>query len=79
MNVFEAFRALEALNEDTFSINDDGIKKLSDFENQDDLQDDISVIDPEAETEEDIKDSYVGIGYDIFSPPGRVRISENSA
>ena len=60
MNVFEAFRALEALNEDTFSINDDGIKKLSDFENQDDLQDDISVIDPEAETEEDIKDSYVG-------------------
>lgn len=60
MNVFEAFRALEALNEDTFSISDDGIKKLSDFENQDDLQDDISVIDPEAETEEDIKDSYVG-------------------
>lgn len=60
MNLFEAFRALDALNEDTFSVSDDGIKKLSDFQNDDDLTDEVSVIDPEAETEEDLQDSYVG-------------------
>ena len=31
MNLFEAFRQLDALNEDTFSVSDDGIKKLSEF------------------------------------------------
>lgn len=56
----EAFKALNALNEDTFSLSDDGIKKLSDFEQNDDLTDEISVIDPEAETEDDLQDSYVG-------------------
>ena len=56
----EAFKALNALNEDTFSLNDDGIKKLSDFEQNDDLIDEISVIDPEAETEDDLQDSYIG-------------------
>ena len=56
----EAFKALNALNEDTFTLSDDGIKKLSEFEQNDDLSDDISVIDPEAETEDELQDSYVG-------------------
>lgn len=60
MNLCEAFRALNALNEDTFSVDADGINKLSEFEQSDDLTDEISIIDPEAETEEDIEDSYVG-------------------
>ena len=60
MNLCEAFRALNALNEDTFSVDADGINKLSEFEQSDDLTDEISIIDPEAETEEDLSDSYVG-------------------
>lgn len=56
----EAFKALSALNEDTFTMSDDGIKKLSEFEQNDDLSDEISVIDLEAETEDDLQDSYVG-------------------
>ena len=55
MKLTEAFRALNALNEDTFSVADDGISKLAEFEQNDDLADDISVIDPEAETEEDLQ------------------------
>lgn len=60
MYITEAFKALNALNEDTFSLNDDGIRKLSEFEQNDDLTDEISVIDPKAETEDDLQDSYVG-------------------
>lgn len=60
MNLCEAFRALNALNEDTFSVDADGINKLSAFEQSDDLTDEISIIDPEVETEEELSDSYVG-------------------
>ena len=56
----EAFRALNALNEDVFSLDADGIKGLSDFKNNDDFEDDISIIDPEAETAEDLQDNYIG-------------------
>ena len=60
MNLCEAFRALNALNEDTFSVDADGINKLSAFEQSDDLTDEISIIDPDATTEEELSDSYVG-------------------
>ena len=60
MILFEAFKALDALNEDTFSVSDDGIAKLDEFQNDDELTDDIDVIDTEAETEDDLQDSYVG-------------------
>lgn len=56
----EAFKALDALNEDTFSVSDDGIKKLAEFEDNDDLVDEITVYDADAEDTEDIEDSYVG-------------------
>lgn len=60
MNLTEAFRALDALNEDTFSVSDDGIQKLSAFEQNDDLIDELAVIDADAETEDDLQDSYIG-------------------
>ena len=60
MQILEAFRALNALNEDTFDLDADGINQLSDFKNNDDLEDDISIIDPEAETEDDLQDNYIG-------------------
>lgn len=61
MKLFEAFEALEALNEETFTMSDDGVEKLGTFMSDDDNVDDVvDVIDPEAETEEEIKDSYVG-------------------
>lgn len=56
----EAFRALDALNEETFSVSDDGIKKLAEFETDDDLLDEITVFDADAENTEDLEDSYVG-------------------
>ena len=60
MQMLEAFRALNALNEDTFSLNSDGIEKLSNFTQNDDLEDDVQIIDPEAETEEELQDNYIG-------------------
>lgn len=60
MHLMEAFKALDALNEDTFSLDNDGIKKLSEFEQNDDLVDEVTVYDKEAEDTEDLKDSYVG-------------------
>ena len=60
MQILEAFRALNALNEDVFSLDADGVKGLSDFKNNDDFEDDISIIDPEAETTEDLQDNYIG-------------------
>ena len=60
MQILEAFRALNALNEDVFDLDADGIQKLSDFKQNDDFEDDISIIDPEAETEEELQDNYIG-------------------
>lgn len=56
----EAFKALEALNEDTFDVSADGIKKLAEFEDNDDLIDEVTVFDAEADDKEDLEDSYVG-------------------
>lgn len=57
----EAFRSLESLNEDVFSTDPDGINELSDFMNADiDDEEQISIIDMDAETEDDLQDSYVG-------------------
>ena len=57
----EAFRSLESLNEDIFSVDHDGINELSDFMSSDvDDEEKISIIDMDAETEEDLQDSYVG-------------------
>lgn len=60
MNFLDAFKALDALNEDTYSLDGEGIKKLKEFQDTDDLTDEVTVIDVDAETEEDLSDSYVG-------------------
>lgn len=56
----EAFKKLSALNEDTFSINDSGLDDFIKFSEEDEIDDTIDVIDPEAETLDDLEDSYVG-------------------
>ena len=56
----EAFKRLDILEEQMFDTSLNGINNLSDFMDADNTEDIVRVIDPEAETEEDIKDSYVG-------------------
>lgn len=60
MNLSEAFKQLDCLNEDVFEVSDKGIEELKDFRDSDYSDDTIEVIDPEAENKEEIKDSYVG-------------------
>lgn len=55
----EAFKRLDMLNEDMFDMSLDGINKL-DSTMEDDVADTIDVIDAEANTEDDVKDSYIG-------------------
>lgn len=55
----EAFKQLEILNEDVFDLDKDGLEDLKDF--QDETEEEvIDVIDPEAENEEELEDSYIG-------------------
>lgn len=56
----EAFKKLNLLNEETFDTSLDGINELSNFMDQDASTDEVKVIDPEAETEDDLQDSYIG-------------------
>ena len=57
----EAFRCLELLTEDVFKADSEGINELSDFISSDvDNEEEISIIDMDAETEDDLQDSYVG-------------------
>lgn len=56
----EAFKQLEMLNEEEFNLNDkDAVKDMKDFMGID-VDDSVEVIDPNAETEDDLADSYVG-------------------
>ena len=57
----EAFKSLELLTEELFRADDEGINELSDFMSSDvDNEEKISIIDMDAETEDDLQDSYVG-------------------
>lgn len=60
MNLNEAFKALDSLNEDIFDMSDNGLSGLSDFMNDDIESEDVQIIDPEATTEDELSDSYVG-------------------
>lgn len=55
----QAFRSLEALNEELFTTDSDSLKDLSDFMNSD-AEEKISIIDMDAETEDDLQVSYIG-------------------
>lgn len=58
----EAFKAFDALEEDTFEVSDSGIEQLDGFLDDSSAfdKDAVEVFDLEAENEEDLKDSYVG-------------------
>ena len=56
----EAFKRLDTLNEDTFQVSTSGLEDFAKFTDEDEFEDIVDVIDPEAETEEDLEDSYVG-------------------
>lgn len=55
----EAFKSLESINEDLFTTDYEGIRGLSDFMGSD-VDEKISIIDMDAETEDDLQDSYIG-------------------
>lgn len=59
-NINDAFKALEGLNEDIFSADDKGIEELRSFYDGDTDFEAENIIDVEAKTKEDLKDSYVG-------------------
>ncbi|MBO7734834.1 MAG: hypothetical protein J6S67_19900 [Methanobrevibacter sp.] len=56
----EAFRDMDVLDEDVFPLDDKGAKALEDFLDGDKFSGFVTVIDTTAETEEDLKDSYLG-------------------
>ena len=58
----EAFEDIEKLEDASFDLNSEGARDLKDYlDNDEDIDDNIQVvIDPEANTYEDIKDSYIG-------------------
>ena len=56
----EAFKQLNILNEDTFSFDSEGAEDLKDFKEKESENDEISIIDIEAQEAEELKPSYVG-------------------
>ena len=58
----EAFKQLKILDEEDFQLSADvdATDKIKDFVDQDEVSDDIEVIDTEAQTEEELQDSYIG-------------------
>lgn len=84
--ISDAFRELELLNEDAFSLDDNGLNDLKDFiEDDESSVEVINVIDPEAENEDELKDSYEGdvilrcsvCKQDMYKSPEDVVISES--
>lgn len=56
----EAFKSLDILDEDVFEVDKDGLTALKNFEDKDEDDNSITVVDPDAETEEDLEDFYIG-------------------
>lgn len=56
----EAFKQMELLEGNSFSFNEEGAAKMASFLEDDVLDDFETVIDPEAETEEELQPTYVG-------------------
>ena len=56
----EAFRALEMLNEEQFDVTTGDFEDAKEFLADDEVEETVDIIDPDAETEEDIKSSYIG-------------------
>lgn len=83
----EAFRQLDLLEEETFPINPIGIQNAKDFIASDNsgVADALDVIDPEVDSVEDVKDSYIGdvicqcdvCKSLIYKNPDEINISED--
>lgn len=56
----EAFKKLDILEEETFTADEKGFEGLKNLIDSDDVVDDVVVIDGDAETEDELQDSYVG-------------------
>jgi len=58
----EAFKAMNLLEEEAFNLsnNQEDIDAIKDFKDNDVLDGQIDVIDPDAESEEELEDSYIG-------------------
>ena len=86
-SLFEAFQALETLNEEVFNVTDDGIAKLKEFEDGDSIEEMETIIDPLAETDEDLQASYLGKAIlnciicqsKIYKDPSEITISEDDS
>lgn len=55
-----AFKALNLLEEEDFELSAVETDELKDFLDNDEEEDTVDIIDPNAETEEEVKDSYIG-------------------
>ena len=56
----EAFKKLDTLNEEAFSVTGSGLQDFVKFTEDDEDENIIDIIDVEAETNEDLEDSYIG-------------------
>ena len=57
----EAFKSLQSLTEETFDLSQaNGQEELKDFIDTDDEIDTLTIIDDEAKTDDELKDSYLG-------------------
>lgn len=57
----EAFQALKLLESETFELDDKGVTELADYMNSDiELDDTVAVIDPNAETADELEATYIG-------------------
>lgn len=82
----EAFKELDLLESQSFDVDKKGTSELEDFLEDDSLDDFEVVIDPEAETEEDLQKSYMGkviLTCDvchsmIYKDPAEVVVDEES-
>ena len=86
-SLFEAFQALETLEEDVFNVTTDGIAKLKEFEDGDSVEEMETIIDPLAETDEDLQASYIGKAIlnciicqsKIYKDPSEITLSEDDS
>ena len=60
INLQEAFQALEIINEDVFNITPEGAQKLDTILNSADDDNELSIIDLNAEYDDELQDSYIG-------------------
>ena len=85
-DLVEAFKELDLLESQSFDVDKKGTSELEDFLEDDSLDDFEVVIDPEAETEEDLQKSYMGKAIlmcdvchsMIYKDPAEIVIDEES-